>query len=525
MSHKLFAFRTACLIFLPAALLNSFPITADRVTTDAGVMEGTTGKESHIHIYKGIPYAAPPTGSLRWKEPQPLPSWKGTLSATEFGARCMQGPIFSDMVFRDSGPSEDCLYLNVWTPANSAEAHLPVMVWIYGGGFQAGAASEPRQDGENLARKGVVVVSFNYRLNVFGFLAHPALTEESKHNASGNYGLLDQVAALQWVYRNIAAFGGDPQNVTIFGESAGSFSVSGLVASPLAKSLFQRAIGESGSMLPSPGRQEATLAEAEAIGQAFGKSLGADSIAAMRAIPAEKLLQATLKTHAFFWTDIDGYFLPESAAAIYASGKQNHVPLLAGWNANEGGIGGGKPPATVKSWTARAHTMFGDKAEQFLKLFPASDEAEARGSADVFSTDVFIALGTWEWIQAQQATRDSRVYRYHFEQAPPIKNGASRGAYHSAEIEYVFETLDSKDYPWRPEDRKLSDMMSSYWTNFAKSGDPNGSGLPKWPAYSTETKDQVMHLSGTDTHASPAEDQAQYEFLEKNPPVMPAAGH
>ena len=522
MSHKQFVFRTACLIFVPAVLSSSPLIAADQVTTDAGVVEGTT--QSHIHIYKGIPFAAPPIGSLRWKEPQPVASWKGTLAATKFGARCMQGPIYSDMVFRDNGPSEDCLYLNVWTPADSAEAHLPVMVWIYGGGFQAGAVSEPRQDGENLAKKGVVVVSFNYRLSIFGFLAHPDLTKESEHHASGNYGLLDQVAALEWVHRNIAAFGGDPQNVTIFGESAGSFSVSGLVASPLGKDLFERAIGESGSMLPSPGRPEVTLTKAEAAGQDFGKSLGADSIAAMRAMPAEKLLQATLKAHAFFWTDIDGYFLPESAAAIYGSGKQNHVPLLAGWNANEEGIGGGKPPATVKSWTARAHAMYGDKADEFLKLFPASDDAEARKSADAFAADMFIALGTWEWIQAQQAT-GSPVYRYHFEQAPPIKDGPSRGAYHSAEIEYVFEALPSKDYPWRPEDMKLSDMMSSYWTNFAKSGDPSGPGLPKWPAYSTETKDQVMHLSGSDTHASPAEDQAQYEFLEKNAPVMPPTGH
>jgi para-nitrobenzyl esterase len=492
------------------------------VKTDAGTVEGFTGATSHVHIYEGIPYAAPPVGALRWKAPQPVKPWKGVRTAKHFGARCMQGRLFADMVFRDEGPSEDCLYLNVWTPADSADANLPVMVWIYGGGYQAGASSEPRQDGENLAKnKHIVVVSMNYRLGIFGFLAFPGLDEDG-HHASGDYGLLDQLAALKWVQRNIRAFGGDPHNVTIFGESAGSFSVSAQVASPLASGLFERAIGESGAMISVPGRAEQTLEEAEETGKKFAESIGANSLDALRAIPAQQLLQDVLKSrrNAYrFWPDIDGYFLPQSTNDIYAAGKQNHVALLAGWNQNEGGIGGGHPPATVQSWTERANKMFGDHAAEFLKLFPAATDAQARQSADVFAADMFIALGTWEWIQDQQKTGEAAVYRYHFEQAPPMPPGqATRGAYHSSEIEYVFETLASKAYPWRPEDWKLSDMMASYWTNFAKTGNPNGGDLPKWPQYSVQDGDQVMHLKAGDVHAAPAEDQAQLKFLATHAP-------
>lgn len=242
---------------------------ANEVQTASGVVEGTTSADGKVQIFKGIPYAAPPVGALRWKEPQPVESWVRVRKATEFGARCMQWNIYSDMVFRDAGPSEDCLYLNVWTPATSADAKLPVMVWIHGGGFQAGATSEPRQDGENLAHKGVVVVSMNYRLGIFGFFSHPELTKESPHHASGNYGLLDQAAALEWVRKNIAAFGGDPEQVTIFGESAGSFSVSALMASPVSKGLIHQAMGESGAFFG--GRLPArSLAESEEDGASGG---------------------------------------------------------------------------------------------------------------------------------------------------------------------------------------------------------------------------------------------------------------
>ena len=310
---------------------------ADQVATDKGVVEGTASADSKARIFKGIPFAAPPVGALRWKAPQPVASWTGVRKAAEFGSRCMQGHIYNDMIFRDPGPSEDCLYLNVWTPAASAQEKLPVMVWIYGGGYSAGAASEPRQDGENLARKGVVVVSMNYRLGVFGFFVHPELAKESGHGSSGNYGLMDQVAALQWVQSNIAAFGGDPGNVTIFGESAGSFSVSAQMASPLAQGLFQRAIGESGAFF-SATLDLKPLVKAEEDDAKFAEAVGAPTLEALRAKPADELLKVALRQGGGvrFAPDIDGWFFPETAYAIYAAGKQSHVPLLAGWNADEG---------------------------------------------------------------------------------------------------------------------------------------------------------------------------------------------
>jgi para-nitrobenzyl esterase len=435
----------------------------------------------------------------------------------------MQGQIYPDMVFRDKGPSEDCLYLNVWTPASSANDHLPVMFWIYGGGFAAGASSEPRQDGEKLATKGVVVVSLNYRLGVFGFFVHPELAKESQHNSSGNYGLLDQVAALQWVQKNIGAFGGDPRKVTIFGESAGSFSVSALMASPLSKDLFQRAIGESGAFFGETLKPK-SLPDAEAADTKFAReSLGTDSITALRARPANDVLQAALKEkNVRFVPDIDGYFLPGNPAAIYAGGRQAHVPLLAGWNADEGSyqmiFGKEKPTAQGFVEWARAH--YGENADALLKLYPASTDEEAKRSAEALASDRFIGYSTWKWIQMQLATGQSPVYRYRFEDAPPVPNQEPR-AYHSAEIEFVFEALSSKKLPWRPEDRKLSDEISSYWSDFAKRSDPNGAGLAKWPQYSSRDGYQVMHLSA-DPHAAPEENRARYEFLDR---VAELTGH
>jgi para-nitrobenzyl esterase len=494
---------------------------ADVVQTDKGAVEGSTSADSKIHVFKGIPYAAPPVGDLRWRAPQPASAWTGVRKADEFGPRCMQGRVFGDMVFRDSGPSEDCLYLNVWTPAETVNAHLPVMVWIYGGGFVGGATSEPRQDGENLARKGVVVVSMNYRLGIFGFLALPELAKESGHSAAGNYGLLDQAAALDWVRKNISAFGGDPQNVTIFGESAGSFSVSALMASPVSKDLFHKAIGESGAFFGETLKAK-SLADAEEDGAKFAReSLGTDSLAALRAQPADKLLAATGGRNAFrFEPVIDGYFLPEPVSAIYASGKQAHVPLLAGWNADEGSyhaIFRNQPP-TAQNFIAWAHSHFGDKAKAFLKVYPASSDEQAKRSAQDLAGDQFTGFSTWKWLQMQLETGKSPVYRYKFEDAPPAPaNGSeteSHGAYHSAEIEFVFEALPSKNLPWRPDDRKLSDEMSSYWTNFAKTGDPNGDDLPKWPRYDKRDGYQVMHLNAN-SHAAPAQHMARYEFLDK----------
>jgi para-nitrobenzyl esterase len=513
MHRKLILFCLAATVS-PAAV-------PDVVRVDTGRVKGVVN--NGVAAFKGIPFAAPPVGALRWKAPLPAPDWKGVREAVEFGPRCMQASIYNDMVFRDKGPSEDCLYLNVWTPAASAKARLPVMVWVYGGGFAAGAASEPRQDGENLARKGVVVVSMNYRLNVFGFFAHAELAKESGHDSAGNYGLLDQVAALAWVHKNIAGFGGDPAQVTIFGESAGSFSVSALMASPLAQGLFQRAIGESGAFFGTVLNLK-PLPQSEEADAKFAESIGAHSLADLRAKPAAELLAAAAKEHEIrFAPNIDGYFLPQSVREIYAGGKQSRVPLLAGWNHDEGGYGSifGKDAPNAANFVAYAHKHFGDRADEFVKLYPADSDEQAKRSAQDLAGDQFIAFSTWKWLEMQGATGNSTLYRYEFDDAPPAAanaeagaDAAPRGAYHSAEIEFVFGALASHNLPWRPQDKALSDLMSTYWANFAKSGDPNGTGLPGWPAYNSQGNYAVMHLDAA-SHAAPDDHRARYEFLDK----------
>ena len=362
------------ILLLPHALRAQLRYVEQR--TANGVLEGVVSADGKVRTFKGIPYAAPPVGPLRWKAPQPAAAWTGVRKATEYPARCMQAPIYSDMIFHDNGPSEDCLYLNLWMPAAPAQPRLPVMVWIYGGGFAAGATSEPRQDGGNLSKKGVLVVSMNYRLGIFGFFSHPALAKESGHNATGNYGLLDQVAALKWVRDNIAVFGGDPNNVTIFGESAGSFSVSALMASPLAQGLFRRAIGESGAFFGDTLRPQ-PRAETEKAGVEFAKSsLGTDSLEALRAKPAAEILQAAAKPGAArFVPNIDGYFLPESVEAIFAAGKQSHVPLLAGWNADEMTYRAifGKEDPTAENFLARARALYGDQCRDHPEALSGGD--------------------------------------------------------------------------------------------------------------------------------------------------------
>src|SRR5580693_6356757 len=471
------------------------------VKIDSGTVEGK--QEATIRTFLGIPYAAPPVGDLRWKPPAPAAKWTGVRAAKDFGAHCIQGKVYGDMIFPDAGNSEDCLTLNIWTPAKKADAKLPVMVWIYGGGFVAGGTSEPRQHGEVLAQQGVIVVSMNYRLGVFGFFVHPELAKESGHNAAGNYGLLDQLAALRWVHENIAAFGGDPGNVTIFGESAGSFSVSAQMASPLAKGLFQKAIGESGAAFSSHGLSFAPLAEREAKDAKLASStLGVSTLAELRAIPAQKLLDAFSKPGgpgAFsFGPDVDGYFLPESVPATYAAAKQNDVTLLGGWNHEEEGLHPFPPDkSAMDTLKATADKEFGTRAAEFLKLYPGETEEQAQRSMADFAGDRFIAFGTWKWLEAEVKTGRRPVYRYRFDLSlPPDEKGQPRGAYHSAEIEYVFGQLDSKtDVTWRPEDRALSAMMQKYWANFARRGDPNGPGLAKWPVYSPAEGWPVMHLS------------------------------
>jgi para-nitrobenzyl esterase len=507
-------------ILLVATVALHAASSGPQLKIDTGTIEGKS--DGKVRAFLGIPYAAPPVGDLRWKAPAPAAAWTGVRKATEFGSRCMQGSVFSDMVFRDPGINEDCLYLNVWTAAKNASAKLPVMVWIYGGGFVAGATSEPRQDGTKLCQKGVVVVSMNYRLGIFGFFADPDLAAESGRNAAGNYGLMDQVAALEWVKRNIAAFGGDPGNVTIFGESAGSFSVSALMASPLAKGLIHKAIGESGGAFFSGGLPFKPLGAVEEDDAKYASdTLGAKTLAELRAIPADKLLDATMHAKPGdprFGPDVDGYFLPDQVPAIFAAGKQNDVPLIAGWNKDEGSFAArnAKEKPTAASMKAMAEKEFSAKADQFLKLYPSATDAQAADSMEDFSGDRFIAFSTWKWLEMQKATGKSAVYHYRFDVDLPDdpKRGTNLGAFHSAEIEYVFGVLDSKpQVAWRAEDKRVSEQMQRYWSNFARSGDPNQQGLPKWPAYDSKDGWQTMHF-GVDTKANKDSLRERYLFLE-----------
>ncbi len=497
----------------------STPIHANPliVKTAQGKAQGKAINDGKVRAFLGLPYAAPPVGNMRWKAPAPPASWKGRRDDTRYGARCFQAGIFGDMIFQDDGPSEDCLFLNVFTPAGlKHSARLPVMFWIHGGGYTGGSASEPRHNGDFLPTKGVVLVTINYRLGVLGFLATADLAKEANGSA-GNYGLLDMVAALQWVKTNIAKFGGDPGNVTIFGESAGSFAVSTLMAAAPAQGLFQKAIGESGGafsdVLPT-----GTLDARELQDEAWAASLGASTLAELRAMPAQTIIDAgRAKGAPYFSSVVDGQLLTDSVPAIYAAGKQAHVPLLAGWNRDENsGLANGM---TVDKWTAFANEHFADRAAEFLSLYPGNTDEEAARSAIDFGSDAFIAFGTWKWIDAHRKTGDSPIYRYHFEQpAPPSKFHAGSFAFHSDDIEYVFGTLDTRlGAVWLPEDRKLSDQMMSYWTNFARSGDPNGPGLPAWPRLGADS--QLIHLDTTIT-SGPSTVEPRYEFLLKGMPSL-----
>ncbi|QMV20253.1 carboxylesterase family protein [Granulicella sp. 5B5] len=486
------------------------------VTTAQGQVEGLT-VSGGVHAYLGIPYAAPPVGDLRWKAPQPAEAWKGIRDATHFGHRCMQFVAYPDMVFDDAGESEDCLTLNVWAPADAAK--LPVMVWVHGGGFVGGASSEPRQNGQHLARHGVIVVSMNYRLGMLGFFTHAGLAAESGNHAAGNYGLMDQVAAIAWVKKNIAAFGGDPDNITVFGESAGSFSVSALMASPLSKGMLAKAIGESGAGFFNRSLPFATLAEREAHDAELAKSvLGTDDLEALRKVPAETIAaEKSFRISLAFPPDIDGYMLPKPLPEIYAAGEQAHIPLLAGWNHDEvrSQVTRAKTKMTVASYRAMAEKEFGVHASGFLKAYPGKTDAEAESSAGDYVSDRFLVYSTWRWLDQQVATGDAPVYRYRLDLVPPADkfHPAGSGAFHSDDIEYVFGTLDSRqEAMWRPEDRMLSEEIQTYWTNFAKTGDPNSKGLPEWPQY--KSKDwMVMHLDEPSV-AKPDNQRAHYLFLD-----------
>lgn len=506
---------SAAILF--GCVLGSAPLVhADALTvkTDQGKIQGTLVNNGHARAFLGVPYAAPPVGNLRWRPPVPPAPWKGVRAATNFAPRCPQWPIWADYVFQDAGPSEDCLYLDVYTPsAATGSSRLPVMVWIHGGGYAAGGSSEPRYSNSPLVERGVVLVNINYRLGVFGFLASEDLRREGG-GAAGNYGLMDMIAALQWVHANIAPFGGDPGNVTIFGESAGSFAVSTLMAAPAAQGLFQKAIGESGAAFSNvlPADPVSVRAPRD---QAWIESLGVQNLDEARMLSMDRLLDAAKEKGVLGFTPvIDGKLLTRPIAATYASGNQAHVPLLAGWNRDEraGTLSKGM---TAEKWKAFAAERFGAHAGEFLAVYPATTDAEAVRSADNYTSDLFIAFGTWQWIEAQKKTGAAPVYRYHFElpATPSAMHPEGRYAFHSDDLEYVFGTLGTRSGAmWRPEDRKLSEQMMDYWTNFAKTGNPNGSGAPEWPRY--DKTGEVLHL-GSDTHASPDTTQARYEFLLK----------
>ena len=480
-------FRSLTVTIACAAL----PLLAieDPVRTANGLVSGAPGRDPSVRVYKSIPYAAPPVGQLRWKAPKPAAAWEGVRKADAFSPVCYQLPYpKTSIYYSDPAPmSEDCLYLNVWTVAKSARERRPVMVWIHGGALTRGTGATPTYDGESLARKGVVLVTINYRLNVFGFLAHPELTRESDRNASGNYGLLDQIAALEWVRKNIGAFGGDPKRVTIFGESAGSWSVNYLMATPLAKGLFQRAIGESGGAF-GPLKK---LQEVEDNGVKFASAVGASSVQELRGKSADELLKAAVS--ASFSPNVDGWLLPHDVYSIFASGNQSDVPLIAGSNADEGrSLTVWPENGTAAGFIEQIRRRFGSDADKLLAVYPARSNEQAKDSFFASFRDFTFGWQMRTWVRLQTQTGKSKAYLYYFSRIPPGPGSDRYRAYHAAEIAYAFNNL-STSRPWEEADRKLSNIMSSYWVNFAATGDPNGKGLPKWPAY-TRSTDLAMEL-------------------------------
>jgi para-nitrobenzyl esterase len=493
------------------ALLIALPLAAaiqEPIAVDGGLISGVPGWGWGVREYLGIPFAAPPVGNLRWKEPQPVVPWHGVRVADRFGASCMQKefpPERGAWNGLDDGRtrglirvSEDCLYLNVWSPAASGNEKLPVMVWIYGGGGINGSSAEPFFDGNAMAKKGVVVVSMNYRVNVFGWFAHPELSKESPHRVSGNYGSLDQLAALKWVRNNIAKFGGDPDKVTIWGESGGSRSVNFLTASPLLKGYARAAIAESHTTF---GRMR-SLAEGEADGVALAKSAAKNSLAELRAMSSEELLAAFEKNaQGLTAATVDGWFLPADISTIYSQGKQTDIPLMTGVTNDEGGNlvaagAAGNPrgtpaPRTLGSYTEWMRNNFGPYAEKLLKLYPAHNDADAiRAYHDIYRDINFVGHRTWAKLQA--TTGKAPVYIYNFSHMPPHPQGNGNnpapqiGAVHFSEVIYVFNNLRMRDLPFTAVDHMIADKMSAWWSNFAKNLNPNGPGLENWAPYNAK---------------------------------------
>ena len=474
------------------------------VTVEGGQLAGAPsplGEE--VMVYRGVPFAAPPVGDLRWRPPAPTPAWDGVRDAAQAAPACMQNPIPAAVsTFYDAGVDrmdEDCLYLNVWTAAGG-EDRAPVLVWIHGGGLAIGNGADITYDGTRLAQRGVVLVTVNYRLGAFGYLAHPLLSAESEHGASGNYGTLDQVAALGWVQRNIAAFGGDPSRVAIFGESAGSWSVNHLMASPLARGLFHAAIGESGGGFGSRGGA-APKGEIESAGERFVEALlgdgAAPSLEAMRAAGADAV-QAVAPDLVRSTANVDGWVFPDSVYDIFAAGRQHDVPVIVGSNADEMTMLGGAAGAeTLEQYRETIRNEYGEHADALLAAFPAATDEEAQRARMASGTDATFGWEMRTWARMME-TVSSPAYLYFFSRVPPAPDADRYGAYHTAEIPYVFDNFGVSPHPYANRDytdtdRRLSDILASYWVNMAATGNPNGEGLPEWPAYDPEA-DAALHV-------------------------------
>lgn len=500
--NKFFSFASILMLISGCSTDNSQKVN---VTVQQGELAGVTDSATGIHSFKGIPFAQPPVDQLRWRPPQPVDAWQNTRDASQFADQCMQLPLYDDMRFRSSGVSEDCLYLNVWTPQVEADSALPVLVYFYGGGFTAGDGSERRYDGASMASQGVVTVTVNYRLGVFGLLSHPELSKESDYQGSGNYTFMDQQAALEWVSRNIQQFGGDPKRVTIGGESAGSLSVSMLMASAKSQGLFSAAIGQSGSIL-GLGYTAKPLEIAETQGQnalaqiapKLGVKANPDSfLSEFRKVPAEKLLNELANNNLTnFDVTIDGRFISSAPEEIYTSGKFIKVPLLAGVNSQEGSyqsiLKDNLP--NVEQYQQAVKQRYPEDFDQVLALYPATNSEEVKDAAQALASDRFISYSTWNWADIVSRNPQSPVYYYRYEHIRPARKkseGGSgehndRGAVHSAEIEYALGNLDVNPlFHWQPDDYAVSTMLQSYFVNFIKQHNPNAEGLPKWPKFDT----------------------------------------
>jgi para-nitrobenzyl esterase len=502
-----------CLACSPAA-----PPGPPTVVAEGEQLQGAyVGDDSAEAEFLGIPYAAPPVGDLRWKPPAPITPREGLQSATEFAPACIQGTnenSFLSHIAKTLGQdptqvpvlssvSEDCLYLNVWTPNFGGDDLAPVMVWIHGGANVAGSASEVMYNGANLARQGVVVVTINYRVNAFGLLAHPALTAESEHGSSGNYTLLDQIAALEWVKRNITAFGGDPGNVTVFGESAGAADINYLLVSPLAHGLFHRAVIESVGFSVANYR---SLEAAEAVGESFAEALGVagsdDVLEAMRALPPEVLLRTwfTIKQVGISAPNIDGWVLPDAPARIFERGENIRVPLIIGFNTDEWTtLRHYWPNVTADAFHGVLRSIYGPLADRAIELYPVATDADAIPASDRWQTDWYFACPS-KFVADRMAQEGDPVYFYEFSRAVQAPGGELLGAYHAAELAFVWDNLAVETWaPREPYDQELADTMSAAWVRFAATGDPNGGDLPTWPLWDS---DQEEFLEFGDTVAA-----------------------